>query len=112
MLSQVSFAKAFAKPRDITCSEFVWKAFQEEKKFTEEEIMSVAKFGRGKAPGNICGALYAGAMLVKPEFKDKMYEEFGKVAGAVKCKEIKKLDKLQCPGCKALAIELIKKFNK
>ena len=104
-----NFSRSFAKA--LTCTQVVYGAFKDERGFNEEDIKEVAKLGRGKAPGGECGALLSARSLSKPRYASQIEKEFKEKAGHTQCKQIRKLGRMDCGGCKALAIELIKKYK-
>lgn len=106
-----SFTRSFAKAKASICTQVVYGHFKEHKGFNDDDIKEIAKFGRGKAPGGECGALYAARTLSKPRHASKIEQEFREAAGHTQCKKIRQLGRMDCGGCKALGIELIKKYD-
>eukprot|EP00703_Trepomonas_sp_PC1_P005441 JAP91165.1 hypothetical protein TPC1_17297 [Trepomonas sp. PC1] len=72
----------------------------------DPQIPDYAKFGAGKAPEGWCGAAYA-AKLLRPDLEDAISKKFTEEAGAVQCKEIRKINKVPCTGCVKLACDLL-----
>ena len=69
----------------------------------------LAVCGGGKAPGGMCGALYAALLLAPPQMHESIKNEFIAKAGFATCREIKTVSKYPCVECVALASELIEK---
>lgn len=91
------------------CTQAVLKAFQEEFNVCDEEIVVAAKKGAGRAEGGLCGALYGALYLVKDEnIEQEILAAFKKEAGAIHCRQVRKVGKLSCRGCVRLAASLVK----
>jgi Putative redox-active protein (C_GCAxxG_C_C) len=73
------------------------------------ELIPIFKaFGGGRAPEGLCGALY-GALELTPESEHlSLRNKFCEVAGSEKCSGIKNLNKLSCPCCVEVAVDLVK----
>lgn len=106
-------AKALFHGKDkLNCAQAVLKAFQTESGMSDEDIASAADAGGGKAEGGLCGALYATKLLLKnPAIQERFERDFETRAGALVCKEIRKLKQLPCRDCVALAAELFEKHS-
>lgn len=99
----------FHGPERYNCAQAVLKAFQEKYNIPEGTILEYAKFGAGRADKGLCGALFALHHIVEtPEQIAAVNSDFEKYAGSIKCKEIKKLNRLSCKGCVNLSIEILK----
>ena len=61
-------------------------------------------FGGGRAKDGVCGALYAIGMIDKNLY-NKIEKDFEVEAGSLKCKDIKKIEKLSCRNCVAYAVK-------
>lgn len=94
--------------RRLNCALSVAEAMGEKYTLGEEEKAQLAKSGGGRAPGSMCGALYAAGMIMNkyaPERAEEMLSEFASIAGSVKCREIRSANKLSCIDCVELAVE-------
>ncbi len=82
------------------CGQAVLKAFQASHDVSDEEIKKHKAFGGGKAPGGVCGALYAAeTLLPDPQKKEEMRRRFVEKAGSYRCKEIRKMKLVSCKEC-------------
>lgn len=92
------------------CAQAVAAAFKERCEITEALIESLGAFGSGKAPGGLCGALYAVQVLFEkssPHIFDKCRKTLVDAAGSAQCKDIRKSRKLSCLGCVEAMAEII-----
>ena len=65
---------------------------------------------KGRMPGGECGAYCAAKHLLSKKHPEKLKEfeeHFTKLAGSLKCDEIRKLRKLSCLGCVEKAAEFL-----
>ena len=97
------------EPEKLNCAQCIVKAFQAQLNIPEEVIAGFRKYGGGRAPEGICGALYAADYLLKQQGKNSIQEEFREKAGAVMCRELKKKRKVSCEMCVNIADELLEK---
>ena len=85
------------------CAQAVLCGFQSSLNITETQIDAFSVYGTGKAPENICGAIYAAQTLLEKETDAKSIEKlqayFTEYAGSVKCREIRGHKKMSCMGC-------------
>lgn len=92
----------------LNCAQAVLKAFQEEASISDQMIQDAGFSGGGRAPGEMCGALYSATLLVQDQNRQSnIKHEFAKVAGSTKCREIRSIQQLSCRGCVALAAKLV-----
>lgn len=90
------------------CAQAVLKAFEEECLITEDQIEFASKKGAGRAEEGLCGALYAARLLVNDdETKQELNNVFEKEAGAIHCRQIRKINKLSCKECVRLAAKKV-----
>lgn len=76
----------------------------------EDLVESFAVCGGGKAPGGLCGALYA-VLALAPESEHEMIKTaFAEKAGALTCREIKTGTLFPCVECVRVAAELSEKY--
>jgi len=99
------------KDGNYNCAQSILKAFQKKFNISDEMIKEYKKYGGGKADDNTCGALFAALKLAEKnlEKKEMIAEEFAKIAGSTKCKQISGLKKLSCRECVKVAGELLEK---
>ncbi|MDO8663079.1 MAG: C-GCAxxG-C-C family protein [Candidatus Omnitrophota bacterium] len=102
----VAKAKAYytdrSGPKKLNCAQSVIAAFREEFGLDENTVCLFASFGSGRAPEGECGAFYAAKFILQVNHQDKLDEcqnIFISKAGSLKCKEIRKINKLPCLGC-------------
>jgi len=94
----------------LNCAQSVIKAFHDLFHASVQEAEAFVAFGGGKAPGGKCGAYYAAWQLTlknNPLKINQLEQDFIKVAGSLKCKEIRNQRKLSCLGCVEKAAELL-----
>ena len=77
----------------------------------EEDVAQMATCGGGRAPGGLCGALYA-AIRLCPEHADAIREAFAREVGATTCRDIKSTAHTPCPVCVETAAKLVEHFRK
>lgn len=64
--------------------------------------------GGGRAPGGLCGALYAATRLAAaPAEAEKRLGDFAAAAGNIRCREIRRSGAISCGACVGLAAELL-----
>jgi len=71
-----------------------------------EEVFS--GYGGGRAPGGLCGAVFAACELAGPVAAEAIKQAFAeKNGGLLTCREIRAAGKLSCNECVGLAAELL-----
>lgn len=98
----------------LNCGQAVIAAFREDFSLDKDAVASFAKYGSGRAPEGVCGALYATRFLLKDKHQDRIKDcedNFLASAGSTKCREIRRLRKLPCIGCVEKSAELIEKIH-
>ncbi|MCK4887217.1 MAG: C-GCAxxG-C-C family protein [Planctomycetes bacterium] len=104
--------KYFHGKERYNCAQAVLKGFEESHNVQQEKIDEFKAFGGGRADGGLCGALFAAKALAKDSTDaEKIEAEFIELAGALKCKEIRKIAKLPCKECVFTAASLLKKID-
>ena len=68
--------------------------------------------GGGRAPENICGALFAAMFIAGDENSLKIREEFASDFGAVTCSGLKNDKHIPCIDCVKKAAELLEKYGR
>ncbi|OGS19810.1 MAG: hypothetical protein A2252_02775 [Elusimicrobia bacterium RIFOXYA2_FULL_39_19] len=90
------------------CAQTIVKACCE--KCTNEDLAKYKNAGSGKAPGGLCGSVYAGGVLLADEAKAQLLEKaVQEQSGSAKCKEILKLRKMSCRDVVGLVAEFVEK---
>ena len=90
------------------CAQAILKAFQTEFDVSAEMIDEYSAYGKGRAEGGLCGALYAAHKLLDDtEITKRLKEQFTEKAGSPECRKILKLKKLSCYDCVDLAAQII-----
>ncbi len=88
-----------------SCAQTIWAAYGG----GDDRLDEMKANSGGRAPDNMCGALYA-ALQILPEGKRRETEEkFAKLAGSTKCLEIKTKFKTPCQDCVKFAATLLEK---
>jgi hypothetical protein len=93
----------------LNCAQAVLKAFQPERAVTDKQIAAAKGAGGGRAPGGVCGALWAVQQLLlnRPDTFASVEQAFEERAGSLACKEIRKLKRLPCRECVGVCAELL-----
>ena len=74
----------------------------------EELVDELADCGGGRAPGGLCGALYAALRMLPEEKRAEAKAEFIRRIGSSDCRTIKTQCRIPCAHCVAVAAELTK----
>jgi len=96
----------------LNCAQSVSRSYSQARNFRHKDLDCHTDCGGGQAPEGYCGALYAALHVLELSGIDKKEEcqdFFLSYAGALTCKEIRKLKKLSCLGCVEKAIEFLEK---
>ena len=72
----------------------------------QELVSELAPMGGGRAPDNMCGALYAALAITPAERHADIRREFTAGASSERCREIK-CNGVSCDACVALAAALL-----
>lgn len=99
----------FRTEEKLNCAQAVLRYFE----FPPEKIAEFREFGGGRAPGGLCGALYAAKIVLNDEEKfAELCREFGeKTQGALTCREIKGGSGFPCEACVNLAASLAEQLK-
>ncbi|MCY1635710.1 C-GCAxxG-C-C family (seleno)protein [Marinifilum sp. D737] len=106
--------KYFHKPPGYyNCAQAIFKAFQEEYKITNNQIVELAKFGNGKAPNGYCGAYFAALELIKdkPDLKDEFTKRFQEKSDHLTCFDIRFNYTMSCKNLVKLAANLLNEID-
>lgn len=95
----------------FNCCQAILKTFQEGSHITDEHIIGEKRSGGGRAPGNLCGALYALHQL-EPEHRDRFTKNFIEKVGSSKCREIRGQKLLSCRECTGVAADIMTEHRK
>jgi hypothetical protein len=99
--------KVFRQPPErLNCAQAVLYAWREVSGDTAIALTDLKPFGGGRAPGGVCGALYA-ACLIGSERADALKQSFAAQLGSVYCKELRAAKVHPCEACVAQAAELL-----
>lgn len=103
----------FHGPERYNCAQTVLKVFQDQYKLSDVDIERFQVFGSGRAENNLCGALYAALFLLENdiETQQKITQDFQTEVGAIKCREIRGVNKISCVNCVKIAAELLEKHS-
>jgi hypothetical protein len=94
----------------LNCAQSIAKAFENKYPVTSELHEELKNCGSGKAPGGVCGSIYAVKLILDERAPGKIEEclkKFLEKAGSLKCKEIRSQKKLSCIGCVECSAELL-----
>ena len=102
--------KALAEFRNpYSCSQTVYAAYAANP--DAEELNNLKAMSGGRAPGNLCGALYAAKQLLPEKLSGEVERLFASATGSTKCAEIKRVHKTPCHACVKAACEIVEKFS-
>ncbi|MCK9183669.1 MAG: C-GCAxxG-C-C family protein [Fibrobacteraceae bacterium] len=93
------------------CAESVGAAFAEEHKNSEASVKAFASCGGGRAPGGLCGALYA-AISLNSEAKDEIIKRFAAATGGTLCREIRPKKEMTCTDRVGIAAGILDSLEK
>lgn len=106
-------ASEYHRQRRGNCAQsvaFAWGAKNPGGRGVEE---SFAGYGGGRAPGGLCGAVFAGCELAGADAAEAIKREFAEQSGGVlTCKEVRAAKKKTCTECVGLAAELLERHAK
>ena len=77
----------------------------------EDLIEAFASMGGGKAPGGMCGALYAALEIVPENKREIVREKFIDFAGSDSCVTLKTCCGTACVDCVSKAADLVEFFS-
>lgn len=98
----------FCGPEGYNCAQAILRTYQKRFSIPDRDIIAARKKGYGKVPGGLCGALYAGRLLLDDEHKSQqLTRDFESRAGSARCKQILHLKCLSCKECVALTARLL-----
>lgn len=85
------------------CAQAVLCGFKEVFNISEATIEAFGGYGVGRAPEGICGALYAANFILEQQGSEEQKKELSvhmeRLAGSLKCREIRANKQLSCVGC-------------
>ena len=96
----------------MNCAQAVGHAFHDKFALSQEELADLALCGGGRAPGGLCGSLYAAKTILEKQGPHKVAlfeDEFRGHAGSLTCWEIRSAKKLSCVGCVQKAAEYLER---
>ena len=88
-----------------SCAQTIWAAYGS----SDDRLDEMKANSGGRAPENMCGALYAALQILPEERRQSARENFAKLAGSTKCLEIKTKFKTPCQDCVKFAATLLEK---
>lgn len=106
--------KYFHKPPGYyNCAQAIYKAFQEEYKITNEQIVDLAKYGNGKAINGYCGAYYAALELIKDNeiLSQEFTRRFKDKSDHLTCFDIRFNYSMSCKNLVKLAASLLEEIT-
>lgn len=101
-------ASFFCGVEKYNCAQAILRTYQKRFSIQDADIVAARTKGYGKVPGGICGALYAGRLLLDDEHKSQqLTRDFESRTGSARCKQILQLNYLSCKECVALTARLL-----
>jgi hypothetical protein len=98
----------FCGAEKYNCAQAILRTYQQRFTIPDADIVAARKKGYGKVPGGLCGALYAGKLLLGDERRSQqLTREFENQAGSASCKQILKLKYISCKECVAVTARLL-----
>ncbi len=95
------------------CAQAILKTFQDDFDIADHKIMEAKKYGGGRADEGVCGALFAGSLLLEnADLIQKINQGFTAISGSPYCREIKKLKSISCKECVKVAAQQIDQLIK
>jgi len=92
----------------LNCAQSVLRAFQGAEPEGGSELRAASMLGHGRAEGGLCGALHmAQALAADAAARGRISAGFVAAAGAVRCREIRRLGRIPCVECVRLAARLL-----
>ena len=91
-------------PKQYNCAQSVAKAFGQ-----DDLLETLQSCGGGKAPGGMCGALYAAMLLLPEEKQEAARQSFQERVGHTLCKPIRQENQTKCVDCVRIAAECLSK---
>ncbi len=92
----------FHKP--YSCAQAIWAAFADE---NPVNLAAMREKSGGRAPENMCGALFATVKILPESERDGAVTEFESKVGSCKCSEIKTVHRVKCEDCVKIAAEIL-----
>ena len=90
------------------CAESVAMAWRDTHGSNPDLVGIMRDCGHGRAPGGLCGALYAACQLAGTELAEEIQSRFRDTSGgAITCREIRKARVLRCVDCVGQAASLL-----
>jgi len=96
-----------ARTNHFNCAQSVLLGWKDVYPVTDQKITDAKACGGGRAPGGLCGALWAALELVPdPEKQERIKNGFFNAAKSLYCNEIKG-NTVPCNECVKIAVELV-----
>ncbi|NTW48814.1 MAG: hypothetical protein HGB19_03615 [Chlorobiales bacterium] len=94
----------------LNCAQATMQAYQDEYGIEDEsQVDALFAMGRGRAEGEVCGALYAAKKVLDPIQAQKIHTDFIKYVETVVCWQIRAQDKISCAACVDLTAQLLQR---
>jgi len=91
-------------PERLNCAQSVLQAWREASGDTSSAPADRKPFGGGRAPGGLCGALYAAGMIA-PDQAEALKQHFAARLGSIYGKELRAAKVHPCEACVVQATE-------
>ncbi|QSH41191.1 hypothetical protein P0136_09320 [Lentisphaerota bacterium ZTH] len=108
-MDKLKASEHFRKGEKLNCAQAVARFAEQFCKRSTDFVARHSDHGGGKAPEGYCGALYAALEYLNSDNKTFAKQQFKKLAGSTRCREIRKSKRLTCPECVDLAGDCIRK---
>jgi hypothetical protein len=95
-------------PQLLNCAQAVLYAYQQVVGPAPVSLTDMKRFGGGRAPGGLCGALHAACVLA-PDRAERLKTGFAESTGSVCCKEIRKANQHACESCVSESARLLER---
>ncbi len=115
LINNTIAAQYFHGKERFNCCQAVLKAFSHITNMSDSYIEEYyRKSGGGRAPENLCGAVYAAVILLndRPKELDFVIDEFSRQAGSNTCRGIKSAGLMPCRDCVELIGKLLAETGK
>jgi hypothetical protein len=93
-------------PERLNCAQSVLYAYHRVSGETAIPLLDMKAVGGGRAPGGLCGALYA-ACTITPEKAESLKNRFAEKTGSVVCREMREANQHPCEVCVSEAAQLL-----
>lgn len=106
------FAEQYFLQRKGNCAQAVFAAWNFHSQKQDINVNECAVYGHGKAPGGLCGALYAALHIAGDRAESEIKKGFAEKSGEhFSCADIRAARSLRCIDCVTLAASLLEEHT-